>query len=1038
MNAIKVFTILTVLLCWGLAANAQDPRLKKANDLFDKFNFPEAAESYKKILTKEDIPEAKIKLAEAYRLMNMPIEAEYWYEQAVDLPESEPIHRYHYAMALKANGKCEEAKTHFMQYAQLVPADTRGLRQIEACEQVNYFLTDPGIYKISITNINSAKADFGPAFYREGIVFASEENVRAKDKTYDWTDAPFLDLFYAAQKGDNPASLEKPEVLPVKINTWLHEGTVTFTQDYQTVYFTRNNFTKGKVGYDSEEKLRTVNLKIYESKSQGENKWETPALLPFNHDDYSTGHPTLSYDEQALYFVSDMPGGYGGTDIYVSYKSGDSWGEPENLGPEINTEGNEMFPFMSKDGVLYFASNALPGLGGLDIFASKLLSDGTWSAPENLRYPINTNGDDFAFIINPDNEIGYFSSNRPGGKGNDDIYSFTRLNNIMTGKVVDCNDTEMAIENAMVELKENDQLIQKRKTNANGMFTFPISPGKNYTVVANKAGYEEGSQDVSTIGVTSTEVVVQIPICPEKTENEDSITTDPNAQCEVIGKIMNVDTNEPVEGAIVTLTNVDTKEELKFTTTADGIYTFKLDAESSYVIHATKEYYFTESKTISTVGRDCSDPLQKDLAIDIPIKKIDGADKPTTDPVQPPPTNGGDPYTPPPTPPNVTPIYPPITINDNGNNPDWLPQLNHIYYDFDKHFIREDAKPELDKIVQFMAENPALVLELRSHTDSRGSNEYNQALSQRRAQAAVDYLVSRGINRNNITAHGYGETQLTNECGDGIPCSDVQHQQNRRTEFVIIGYRNNAPLQSVHRYFTIQDRKNGKNYYKDGSGNGTYHNNSHTPNDGSLNYNNSGTNYNNNGSNNSGSYNNSGSTYTPSNSSSYNNGGSYTNSTTTSGSTYTPSNSGSYSNTYTNTSGNNTPTYYDQYNPPSTVSNSYTNNSSLNAKSDPSCCGVMPPDNPSSSASSGSVVSGFGMEYKIQLGAFKSPNLNKFNNLNDIGFVNTEATGTGVQRVIMGGFNDNGAAQQALSKIRQRGFNDAFIVKYQDGQRIGR
>ena len=248
------------------------------------------------------------------------------------------------------------------------------------------------------STVNSELADFGPAFYRDGIVYASEKNVKFQEKEYNWREHPFLDLFYSKAEGENPANLAKPELFKGKVNTWVHEGTVTFTEDFQTMYFTRNSYYKGKIGYDTEEEMKTVNLQIFESRAaNGGEKWGDIKSLPFNSDDYSVGHPTLSRDGQALYFASDMPGGFGETDLYVSYKSGDSWGQPENLGPEINTEGREMFPYMSADGLLYFASDALPGLGGLDIFSAKLLEDGTWSAPENLRYPINTNGRRFCF-----------------------------------------------------------------------------------------------------------------------------------------------------------------------------------------------------------------------------------------------------------------------------------------------------------------------------------------------------------------------------------------------------------------------------------------------------------------------------------------------------------------------------------------------------------------------------------------------------------------------------------------------------------------
>ncbi|MGB0839972.1 MAG: carboxypeptidase regulatory-like domain-containing protein, partial [Chitinophagales bacterium] len=717
---LSALMLLLTLCCMSmLTVEAQDSKLKKADDLFEVFNFPEAAEAYKKILAKDpEVGMAKVKLAECYRHMNMPIEAEYWYEQAVDLAESQPVHKFFYGMSLKANGKFEEAKQVFLEYAQLVPADTRGLRQVEACEQANYFLTDPGIYQVAITNINSPNADFGPAFYKEGIVFASEEGVKDKSKTYDWREASFLDLFYAPIEGDNPAVLGAKELFEGKVNTWVHEGTVSFTSDFQTMYLTRNSINKGRLELDKDEIVNTVNLQIFESKANGD-KWGVGTALPFNSPNYSVGHPALSPDGQALYFVSDMEGGYQtsenddsdirrNTDIYVSYKSGEGWGQPQNLGPEINTEGREMFPFMAKDGTLYFASDALPGLGGLDIFSTSYNpDDGTWTTPENLRYPINTNADDFAFIINEQNDKGYFSSNRSGGQGDDDIYSFTKLTNIMVGIVVDCV-TDEPIDGSEVQLMENGRLMQRRKSNANGQFTFPISPGKEYEVKAEKATYEPNQIDVSTIGMNGTQIDVKIPLCQDG----------PKELCKLSGTITVEQNQIPLPNANVILTNVVTKEEQKFTTGEDGQYIFEVEPNTDYTLYATKQYYFSVTEAVSTVGQDCSKNVP--LSVDIPITKIDGT--PTDDDIGKIPGVDGDPltdngnsgggttnfnngsggggntYTP------VGPGGDGIVISDNGQYTGipGLEVLNHIYYDFDKHYIRDDAKPELDKIVRFM------------------------------------------------------------------------------------------------------------------------------------------------------------------------------------------------------------------------------------------------------------------------------------------------------------------------------------------------
>lgn len=1031
MKNTKLSFVLLLLLCMVTTVFAQDNRLKKPDELFDKFSFPEAAEAYKKVLAKEDIPEAKIKLADCYRFMNMPIEAEYWYEQVVQLAESEPIHKYYYGMALKANGKFDEAKQMFLQYAQLVPADTRGLRQVESCEQANYFLTDPGIYQIALAaSVNSDKADFGPAFYKEGIVYASENNVKNNEMEYNWREQPFLDLFYAKKEGENPAQLKSPETFKGSVNTYLHEGTLTFSEDFGTMYFTRNSYYKGRIGYDTEEKLKTVNLQIFEAKAEGDKYGEIKSL-PFNNDDYSVGHPALSPDGQALYFVSDMPGGYGGTDVYVSYKSGDNWGQPENLGPEINTEGNEMFPYLAKDGVLYFASDALPGLGGLDIFSTKQQGDGTWSAPENLRYPINTNADDFAFIIDQKNENGYFSSNRPGGKGDDDIYSFTRLNNIMTGIVVDC-ETQKPIKEAEVELREGNSVLQKRKTNAKGTFTFPMSPGKEYEVVAIKEGYDDGKQTVNTIDVSSAQIDIKIPICPKKQldsdgdgipDSEDPDNTDGplgggNAgPCTVKGKITDR-SGTPINGAVVKLSDISTREEKTFVTGSDGLYSFEMKGNADYTVFAQKEFYFSETRTASTKGSKCDQPLTIDLSLGrIPV---DNNGNPIS-------SNGSLPG-----------------FSDNGRtNISELPtgfQLNHIYYDFDKSFIRDDAKPELDKVVRLMAENPGIKLELGSHTDARGTHEYNQALSERRAQAAREYLIGRGVNADDITAVGYGETKPVNDCVDGVPCNNAKHQENRRTEFTITGYSVGGGVQSLPRYYYKSDPHRGKNYYKNGVSSSSDEGHDIGS---SIGYS-GGSSYS--------------STTSGSGSSSYSGNSSYSSTTSGGGGTYYDSmggtvgsdtryinccgvnmqSSGSSSGTTTNPS----PNYENKtpYRASGSTSSSSSYKTTNSSGTSTTTVYTEPDTYETNSSSTTTAAAAFpatnvGTEYKIQLGTFREVEQDKYAALSDLGNIERENTSTGTQRVMIGTFRDQLAAQDALYKAQQRGFKEAFMVIYQDGAR---
>lgn len=508
-------------------------------------------------------------------------------------------------------------------------------------------------FQIKNVSINSELAEFGPAFYKQaGLIYATELNGTGKDK---WSprNAPHLDLTYARFVNTSDLSFLGTPAKLEGLNSRLHEGTVSFSSDFQTMYFTAN-YPKGTNGVN---RLRLMQARWFDE------KWTNVIELPFNNPDYSVGHPALSPDNKILYFASDMPGGYGGLDIYMVRELPTGWSQPENLGPAINSVDNEAFPFMSSDGTLYFASNH-NSMGGLDVYFSRPAGNGTWQPPVSLPAPINSSADDFGFIIRADNSAGYFASNRSGGKGNDDIYSFTTSN---------------------------------------------VQPA--------------------------------------------------SVSCIVKGRVYEKDSNAGVVNALAKLINTKTSETEVATTDAAGSFTFAVDPETDYTLYVSKKGYFTEVRTFSTKGRDCTLPINQDIPLDIAVSRV--PEEPIT-----------------------------IVAGGGSTRPDLpLPVINNIYYDFDKWDIRPDAAMELDKIVSFMKENPDISIELLSHTDSRGKAEYNLELSQKRAAAAVSYIVSKGIASSQITSRGMGESKPVNKCKDGVKCTEEEYQQNRRTEFVIVGFK---------------------------------------------------------------------------------------------------------------------------------------------------------------------------------------------------------------------------------------------------------
>ncbi|MDV7188611.1 OmpA family protein [Lutibacter sp. TH_r2] len=499
-------------------------------------------------------------------------------------------------------------------------------------------------YTIKNLSVNNNYSNFGTSLFGDNqMIFAMPAKRKfIINNTWQGNGQPFLDLYVGdIQESGELINVEK---FSSDLNTRFHEADVTFTKDKKTVYFTRSNFFNGKYKKDT---LGVNNLKLFKAHVGVNNEWTNIIELPFNDDNYSCGHPSLSEDQKILYFVSDMPGSIGKTDIFkVEVNSDGSYGSPENLGPVINTIEKEMFPYIDGNDELYYSTSGREeGLGMMDVYVTKLLPEGP-SEPIHLGDNINSNKDDFAFIISKDKREGYFSSNRNGGKGDDDIYYFKE--NI--APFVPCNQTLKVI-------------VKNGKTNE-------IIPNATIKI------YNEASEIVEE-GVTN----------------------------------------------------------------AEGWFSNEVVCEKSYAIEASKRFLVPSTKSIKTTNENGFEN-EVELVL-IPDEFIVVREK--------------------------------TMIN-----------INTIYFDYDKFNIREDAAKELDKVVVIMQKYPELIVESGSHTDSRGPDRYNEILSDKRANSTVDYIISRGISPDRISGKGYGETELTNKCSNGVRCSSQEHQLNRRTEFVIV------------------------------------------------------------------------------------------------------------------------------------------------------------------------------------------------------------------------------------------------------------
>lgn len=498
-----IVTSLTVFL--SLLGYSQEKKIEKANKEYDNYAYFEAKDIYEKVANKGhksiDLFE---KLGDSYYFNADLVSANKWYSELFALDgEKKPEYYFRYAQTLKAVQDYKKADEYFKKFSELNASDLRAKKFTTQSENyLEEIKKNSNRYAIENAGINSKYSDFGATFFKDQLVFTSARDTGSlSSNKHTWTNQAFTNLY--SSKVNSDGSLSKPERFSSKLNSKVNESTPTFTQDGGTIYFTRNNYTNGKKGKDANNKIL---LKIYKAKFDGLN-WGNEVEVPFNSDEYNVAHPTLSPDDKYLYFASNMPGTFGSSDLYrVLVNTDGTFGTPENLGDYINTEGRETFPFISDDNVLYFASDGHLGLGGLDVFGVKINDDGSFGQVMNLGFPLNSNLDDFCYMIDNTTKFGFVSSNRTGGEGYDDIYKFKEkipleLNpkqEIMG--LVEEDETEEPIENAKVTLfNEKMEEIGTTYTDKNGNYTFEkLNPDQNYIVRIESKDNEVAEKIVRT------------------------------------------------------------------------------------------------------------------------------------------------------------------------------------------------------------------------------------------------------------------------------------------------------------------------------------------------------------------------------------------------------------------------------------------------------------------------------------------------------------------------------------------------------------
>jgi outer membrane protein OmpA-like peptidoglycan-associated protein len=498
-------------------------QVKLADKFFDNFGYVKAIELYEKAVEKgENSVHVLTRLGDAYYNNSNSEKAAYWYAEA--LKESKKIdteYIYKYIQSLRSIGNYDEADTWFKELSAAQQGDSR-LKGYNPDEVDIYNkLTSKNDVIVNIENLpfNSSNSDFGPYIHGNTMYFASARS--QSKKTYSWNDEPFLDLMQVSiTEEGNVRNYGPVSDLPSSmVNSEYHEASITITNDGKTLYFTRDNVNKrNRLNYD---KKGTTHLKIYKATLK-DNKWEDIVELPFNDKVFSTGHPTLSPDNKILYFVSDREGGIGQTDIYsVTINEDGTYGEPENLGEMINTEGREMFPFVSNDNTLYFSSDGYLNLGLLDIFKSNHLK-GDRLEPENMGAPYNSGYDDFAYFVDETTQKGYFSSNRPNGKGGDDIYSFNsyECKQEISGVIRD-SKTGILLTGTIVRLiDETGKVIEEVNTKEKSDYTFEVDCNKTYTIVGTKEDYKDDSKTVFTTDENEKTTTVDLNLIPLIIDNQ--------------------------------------------------------------------------------------------------------------------------------------------------------------------------------------------------------------------------------------------------------------------------------------------------------------------------------------------------------------------------------------------------------------------------------------------------------------------------------------------------------------------------------------
>lgn len=620
----KTYFTLSLMILLS-ASYAQNSVTAKADKLFESYQYVAAIEEYTRLAESKNANEYIYKqLADSYYNVFDSANATKWYAKATSKGKSDAETYYRYAQTLKILGKYQEANKQMDVFAKMMPSDARAKEHLANPDYIPSLANNSKLFEVTQTNINSkGQSDFGAIVTNDNtLYFTSTRN--SSNKTDNWNKQPYLDIYQATR--DEKGIFSEP-VQVKELNTPFHDGPITLSADGKTMFFARDGHSEGQYEKNKKSNIKVGQQGIYKA-TKVDGKWTNVEALPFNSTSYSVTNPSLTNDGKTLYFASNMPGGFGESDLWKVSVETDGYGKPQNLGPNINTADRENFPFITEDNILYFATTGRQGLGGFDVYKIDLNTNTT---VQNVGKPVNSEKDDFSFSFNTKLNVGYFSSNR---NGNDVIFSAIPICKAEAVVIVSNVKTKALLANADVAILDaKGNVIATEKTNSEGKVKYPVECNLGYGLQVAAQNFESTSAalKIDKAGIATLEVALK-----------------------------------PLEVVI------------------------------------------TDKEVI----------------------------------------------------------------------------LNPVYFEYDKSNITAQGATELDKLIKVMKDNPSMVIFVKSHTDSKGGDDYNLKLSERRAQSTVQYLVSKGISQGNISGKGFGSTEQKIKCGTN--CTEEQDSQNRRSEFLIV------------------------------------------------------------------------------------------------------------------------------------------------------------------------------------------------------------------------------------------------------------